>query len=77
MSWGGGWRRWHRERDGEGAGGAGQGSGVLGGGAGSSVTCPPLTRAICCRERDRRRGGGSRRLEKTGEKVKERCRRDI
>lgn len=37
-----------------GAGGAGQGSGAPGGVTGSSVTCPPLTEAICCRERQRR-----------------------
>lgn len=39
---GGGWRRGGTAR-------ARQGSGALGGVTGSSVTCPPLTKAICCR----------------------------
>lgn len=34
------------------AGGAGQGSCAIRGGTGSSVTCPPLTKAICCKERE-------------------------
>lgn len=53
---------WWQDRGG--TGGAGQGSGTLGGGTGSSVTCPPLTEAICCRERDRRWGGEEQTLEK-------------
>lgn len=54
------------------AGGAGQGSCAIRGGTGSSVTCPPLTKAICCKEREEV-GARSRHLEKTGEKVKKRC----
>lgn len=48
---------WSRLVAGGGAGETGQGSGAPGGVTGSSVTCPPLTKAICCRERERRRGG--------------------
>lgn len=55
---------------GGGTGGAGQGSGAPGGVTGSSVTCPPLTRAICCRERERRRGGREQTPGKNGEKMK-------
>ncbi len=49
-----------------GGGRARQGSGAPRGVTGSSVTCPPLTKAICCREKERRQEAGIRRLEKRG-----------
>lgn len=60
---GGGWWR-DKEGDRRGTGGAGKGSGAQGGVTGSSVTCPPLTKAICCRERERRWGGKEQTLGK-------------
>ena len=58
-----------------GAGGTGQGSGAPGGVTGSSVTCPPLTKAICCRERERRQGGREQTLGNiTAEKMEEKKR---
>lgn len=44
--------RWWQDKEGTGRGtaGAGTGSAAQGGVRVSSVTCPPLTKAICCRE---------------------------
>lgn len=54
---------------------AGQGSCAIRGGTGSSVTCPPLTKAICYKEWSGvggLGGQGANTWKKTGNKVKKR-----